>query len=57
MKKILMIFAAVLLLASCQEKKNFAVDPAGYDFSEVLAYGSPFKLGIIGEDLTRLQVY
>ena len=57
MKKILIIFAAILLLASCQEKKNFAVDPAGYDFSEVLAYGSPFKLGIIGEDFTRLQVY
>ena len=57
MKKILIIAAAVLLLASCTEKKDFAVDPAGYDFTEVITYGNPFHLGIIGEDFTRLQMY
>ena len=57
MKKLLFLAAAVLMLASCTDKKNFAVDPAGYDFSEVFTYGNPFRLGIIGEDFTRLQVY
>ena len=60
MKKLLFLVALTLALFSCkngENAKNFAVDPAGYDFSEVLAYGSPFKLGIIGEDFTRLQVY
>lgn len=57
MKKILVIIAALLLLASCKEEKKFAVNPADYDFSEILTYGTPFRLGIIGEDFTRLQMH
>ncbi|MBP5517086.1 MAG: membrane lipoprotein lipid attachment site-containing protein [Bacteroidales bacterium] len=57
MKKILIIAAAVLLLASCQDKKVLDADPAAYDFTEVITTGTPFDLGIIGDDFTRLQIH
>ena len=57
MKKILVIAAAVLLLAGCKDKKVLDADPAAYDFAEVIVNGTPFDLGIIGDDFTRLQIH
>lgn len=60
MKKLLFLVALTLALYSCkngENAKNFAVSPADYDFSEVFTYGTPFRLGIIGEDYTRLQMH
>ncbi len=57
MKKLLFLVALTLALFSCKDAKNLAVSPADYDFSEVFTYGTPFRLGIIGEDYTRLQMH
>ena len=57
MKRFLVLAALSLLFMSCKGSPFSEINPGDYDFSEVLTYGTPFRLGIIGEDFTRLQMH
>lgn len=58
MKKIIAVLAILLVLPfSAISQGKYAVDPAKYDFSGVFKSDSPFRLGILGREYKRLQIY
>ena len=58
MKKIFAVLAILLALPfSAISQGKYAVDPAKYDFSGVFKSDSPFRLGILGKEYKRLQIY
>ena len=58
MKKIIIALAIFLVLPfSAISQGKYAVNPEIYNFTEVLMDGSPFRLGILGKEYKRLQIY
>ena len=58
MKKIIAALAILLALPfSAISQSKFAVNPERYNFTEVFMADSPFRLGILGKEYKRLQMY
>ncbi|MBR5399194.1 MAG: hypothetical protein IK103_05315 [Bacteroidales bacterium] len=58
MKRIIIALAILLALPfSAISQSKFAVNPEIYNFTEVFMADSPFRLGILGKEYKRLQIY